>query len=275
MLNLLVNANDFPEYNQQCQDDAGTPYLDDDEIYGGKKYHDGSKAIPILVGPNKDECPSPLETACATRETKKTAYLEGPLECGGNGWFCRILEDPNWKDINLKGDLNFGYCNSTSSAESDQSGHCHGSSHDETYYWWLRDHWFRQYNGRLRCCCGWTGKDAVTNGGIANRCDYRRLVTKDEDVSKCRDANEEHGLGWEGGCDEDKLDEQMGKPIPEDDAKCWEVHNFGHTEKRDGSCPRVCQRLPTRLKCKRDRCSRCPECEEEHLSEEIKFLRAN
>ena len=39
-----------------------------------------------------------------TEKHKKTAYLEGPLGCGGNVWFCRIIEDSNWNGINLKGD---------------------------------------------------------------------------------------------------------------------------------------------------------------------------
>ena len=199
----------FPPYSQQCRDDAGPPFLDDEP---GVKYHDGSAAYPML---NADgSCAKPLQQACFDRGDKKTAYLEGPVDCGGNGWYCRILEDPNWPQINLRGDFNFAPCNTTD--DRDLYGHCHGSSDETTYYWWLRDHWFRQYNGRLRCCCGWgKGDDPLTGGRFTNRCDYRRLVTAEEDVNECRDANEGTGLSYEGGCDPDKLNEQLNKPIPE------------------------------------------------------------
>ena len=102
------------------------------------------------------------------------------------------------------------------------------------YFNRIRDHWHRQYNGRktvfcvlelavitsffklyfshtntnlllvfvythigVRCCCGWYtgGSQPVTQGRIANRCDYRRLVTSTENLANCRDANEGHGLG--------------------------------------------------------------------------------
>jgi len=102
-------------------------------------------------------------------------------------------------------------------------------------YQWIRDHWHRQYNGRVRCCCGWYqgGSQPVTQGRIANRCDYRRLVTETEDVTQCRDANEDHGLGFEGvgdtGCDS-QYASQINAPIPEDDSVCWEIQRFGYTE---------------------------------------------
>ena len=63
---------------------------------------------------------------------------------------------------------------------------------------------------------------------IANRCDYRRLVTQTEDVSACRDANEDHGLGFDDiGCDTSLESAQTGSPVPDNDATCWEIHNFG------------------------------------------------
>jgi len=91
--------------------------------------------------------------------------------------------------------------------------------------------WHRQYNGRVRCCCGWYtgGSQPVTQGRIANRCDYRRLVTTTENVEDCRDANEDHGLGFEGGCDE-QYTSQIGEVIPEDDSVCWEIQRFGYTD---------------------------------------------
>jgi hypothetical protein len=140
----------FPSYSQQSEDDAGPRFIDDGVTYGpDTKYHFGSPAAPVL---KNGERADPMKNACAERNDPKLAYLEGPISCGGNGWHCRILEDENWPQINLVGDFNFGYCNTTegfNEKESDRSGHCHGSDNDETYYWWVRDHWFRQYNGRL------------------------------------------------------------------------------------------------------------------------------
>ena len=223
----------WPEYNQQCRDDAGPPYLDDSETFpDGGKYHDNSAAVPLLLQNGK--CPDPLKSACANRPTIKTAFLEGPLSCGDKGWYCRIMPDTNWPPLNLMGDVNFGHCNTTAHFEddgADQDGHCHGSSKDNTYYWWIRDHWFRGYNGNLRCCCGWNdgSETPLTGGRIANRCDYRRQVTPDEDVSRCRDANEDHNLSYEGGCSS-QYSNQIGLPIPESDSMCWEVSRYGFSE---------------------------------------------
>eukprot|EP00558_Chaetoceros_sp_UNC1202_P004941 CAMPEP_0197245802 /NCGR_PEP_ID=MMETSP1429-20130617/10472_1 /TAXON_ID=49237 /ORGANISM="Chaetoceros sp., Strain UNC1202" /LENGTH=312 /DNA_ID=CAMNT_0042706359 /DNA_START=62 /DNA_END=1000 /DNA_ORIENTATION=+ len=148
------------------------------------------------------------------------------------------MPDPNWPPINLVTDLNFGHCNTTNGFEDagyDQDGHCHGSSDDSTYYWWIRDHWHRQYNGRLRCCCGWyegnVGDTPIYSRRIANGCDYRRKVVDDADRLTCRDANEDHGLGfYDIGCDQDTYGSQLGSPIPENDSMCWEVQKFGFSE---------------------------------------------
>merc|ERR1711862_844026 len=220
----------WPLYSQQCRDDAGPPFGDNEP---GKFYHDGSQAQPVL--PADGKCPAPLESACKKRPTKKVAYIEGPVDCGDNGWYCRIMPDPNWPGQNLIADLNFGHCNTTEGFDDagyDQDGHCHGSSHDSTYYWWVRDHWHRGYNGRLRCCCGWYegGDTPLYSGRIANRCDYRRLVTKEENLEDCRDANEDHGLGYDDiGCNAD-YNSQIGSVIPESDAQCWEITKFGYDE---------------------------------------------
>ena len=226
----------WPLYNQQCQDDAGPPFLDDEETFGPNGYyHDKTAAYPVLQ--EDGTCAKPLQQACKDRPTYKTAYLEGPISCNNKGWYCRIMPDENWPPENLTGDLNFGHCNTTATFEDpglDTDGHCHGSSVDSTYYWWVRDHFFRAYNGRLRCCCGWyqdTSTTPLFSRRIANRCDYRRLVTETENVENCRDANEEHGLGFEEGCDISYKPSQNNKPIPEDDDICWEVQRFGYTEK--------------------------------------------
>jgi len=227
---------DFPLYSQQCRDDAGPPFADDEEHFGkGGKYHDGSFARPIL---QNEQCAPPVKKACDSRPSK-TAYLEGPIDCGGNGWYCRITKEDGWKNVNLVGDYNFGLCNSEEAfgdSGYDKDGHCHGSEDDSTYYWWVRDHWHRQYNGHLRCCCGWfegSSSTAMYDQRIANRCDYRRLVKKGT-TNKCRDANEGHGKGFELGCDK-KYRDQIGSPIPEDNNICWEVSRFGYTEKKGGT----------------------------------------
>jgi len=211
----------FPPYSQQCRDDAGPPFMDDIETFGpnNKKYFEGKPATAI------GDCPDPLKGACATKE-KVAAFLEGPVDCGGKGWYCRILEEPGWPTIALTTDVNFGYCNTTEGLEDagfDQAGHCHGSNSDDTFYWWVRDHWYRQYNGRLRCCCGW---DDLTQGKIVNRCDFRRLVTQEEDLEQCRDANEEGVTPYNGGCDQNDPP-ALNEDIPEDDSMCWEVQKYG------------------------------------------------
>jgi len=225
----------WPEYSQQCRDDAGPPYEDDAEQFGPNGfYHDNHAASPVLIDGN---CAKPLQEACNQRPTYKTAYLEGPIDCGNNGWYCRIMPDPDWPAENLIGDLNFGHCNTTEAFEDagyDQDGHCHGSDVDSTYYWWIRDHFHRGYNGRLRCCCGWyedTSETPMYGRRIANRCDYRRLVTQSEDLNNCRDANEDHGLGFDDiGCDPNYESSQLNEPIPENDDICWEIQKFGYSE---------------------------------------------
>jgi len=224
MLSSSVRSQTFPSYSQQCSDDAGPPFVDDEESFGpGGKYHDDSPATPVLT--DSGECATPIKAACDSGIPTKQAYIEGPIECNGNGWYCRILVDPNWPPMNLIGDLNFGYCNSTEFADTDQSGHCHGSDDEATYYWWMRDHWHRGYNGRLRCCCNWEeGNNALESGSIANRCDYRRLVVDENDAEDCRDANEDHGQNYKGGCTVDPTDE----PIVENEDQCWELQRFGY-----------------------------------------------
>lgn len=227
-------------------DDAGPPFGDDAETFGGGKYHDGSAAFPTLIGPNANQCPCPLEEACQSGGAK-TAFIEGPLQCGGKGWYCRILPDPNWDGFELGSDLNAHHCNHTQSLdEAADTLHCHGSSDDSTYYWWVRDHWYRQYNGRLRCCCDWSG--LTSSRAVTNRCDYRRVVAQGT-TGSCRDANEEHGLNFETGCDAENF--VRGQPIQEDDSQCWELQRFGHV---DGSGQNIA--IPTVIA--NDECSGPP-----------------
>merc|ERR1711982_151119 len=73
------------------------------------------------------------------------------------------------------------------------------------------------------------GETPLHSGRIANGCDYRRLVTQDENLNDCRDANEDHGLGYDVGCNK-AYESQIGKVIPETDNFCWELTKFGYTE---------------------------------------------
>jgi len=219
----------FPSYSQQCRDDAGPPFGDDEP---GTKYFNGKSATAVVGAGGT--CPDPVKEACEEKPAVD-AFLEGPVNCGGKGWFCRIVEQPGWPTNNLNTDLNFGSCNTTEGFDDDgfdRAGHCHGSDNDSTYYWWVRDHWFRGYNGRLRCCCDW---GQVTDGGIVNSCDFRRLVTQEEDIEECRDANEEGVTPFRGGCNQNNAP-PLNEPIVENDAdnQCWEVQNFG--EPCDDGC---------------------------------------
>ena len=136
---------------QQCRDDAGPPWADDLETYGPNvRYHDDTPAEPIL--PADGACPGALAGACAAKGVK-AAYLDGPIDCGGQGWFCRIMPQPGWGDCSY-GDCNFANCATPDADELDTDGHCHGSDDDSTYGWWVRDHYFRGYTGTLNCCCG-------------------------------------------------------------------------------------------------------------------------
>merc|ERR1711862_16171 len=59
------------------------------------------------------------------------------------------------------------------------------------------------------------------------------MGTKDENLEDCRDANEDHGLGYDDiGCNK-KYESQIGSVIPESDAQCWELSKFGFSEGDD------------------------------------------
>ena len=184
----------------KCQDDAGPPYLDDEP---GIKYHDGSAASPVLFNgecsdPMKTACASreDAKTAYLEGEPNGVSYgsdadwaphawrelfssdvgscpskcalfrlfSSGPINCGGNGWYCRIFNDEanGWPNIALNGDLNFAECNKEGAfggPEDNEDGHCHGSSVDSTckYASWcdvcphfiLPVFTFRSYDGLL------------------------------------------------------------------------------------------------------------------------------
>ena len=144
------------------------------------------------------------------------------MDCGDKGWFCRVMAQDGWTDRGvLEGDLNFDHCNET--ANDDLSGHCHGSTSDDAYGWWVRDHWFRGYAGTLFCCCDWERTE-----GVVSRCDYRMRVTDEGtggayDRDTCRDANEDHGYSFEGRC-KSKY-EPFDDPLDSTD-QCWSLTSF-------------------------------------------------
>jgi len=176
-------------------------------------------------------CPSPLAKSCAA-DGIKFAHLASTPQCGNKGWFCRIIEEKGWVNKNYN-DKNFGHCNTTYADETDQDGHCHGSDVDNVYPWWIRDHWHRGYTGTLHCCCDWSELK-----GLVNRCDYRKEV-KPNELSKCRDANEEHNSGYDGKggaqCDAPRLPnpnfkEPVGSSIATVADQCWTVAHFADPE---------------------------------------------
>jgi hypothetical protein len=115
-------------YSQQCTDDAGSAWQDDGEIYPNKHYWSGSPAKPQL--PSNGKCPPPLAASCA-RKGAKAAYLDGPINCGGKGFFCRIMPQADWVNSDAKPmahekasfhlkvfkEANFYHCNTTSMTE--------------------------------------------------------------------------------------------------------------------------------------------------------------
>eukprot|EP00629_Pelagomonadales_sp_RCC1024_P000670 CAMPEP_0119259648 /NCGR_PEP_ID=MMETSP1329-20130426/381_1 /TAXON_ID=114041 /ORGANISM="Genus nov. species nov., Strain RCC1024" /LENGTH=309 /DNA_ID=CAMNT_0007259041 /DNA_START=141 /DNA_END=1070 /DNA_ORIENTATION=+ len=211
--------------SQQCRDDAGPPWGDDAEHFPGKRYHDGTPAVA------EGACPPALAAACADKG-KKAAYLDGPLDCGGKGWFCRIMPQAGWANPDF-GDVNFAHCNASDADERDDDGHCHGSDADDAYGWWIRDHWFRGYAGRLTCACDWGALE-----GLANRCDFRRHVNQGSDLENCRDANEEKEdgsrlEGYEDGCEAHE-DTPFVDPCEDDPDSCWTVTSFADPESVGG-----------------------------------------
>jgi len=185
--------------------------MDDHETYpAGTRYHTGTPAFGA-------SCTPPISAACSSKGAL-AGHLDGAVDCGGLGWFCRIMEQPGWVNPQFN-DNNFAHCNSSTADQRDNDGHCHGSDNDSTYGWWVRDHWFRGYAGTLHCCCDWT-----LTRGLVNRCDYRKYVSPSE-LDSCRDANEEHNNGYEDGCDT-HASVPFRDPLVHDPTKCWSVFNF-------------------------------------------------
>lgn len=223
--------------SQQCRDDAGPPWVDDAETFPYRRYHDSTPAVPLATGAcvgcanpvhseDPSDCVEPLMAACAEKGVK-AAFLDGPVDCGRQGWFCRIYDQRGWTNP-FYTDYNFAMCSTPNADEKDTDGHCHGSDADDTYGWWVRDHWFRGYAGTLHCCCGW---DSLP--GVVNRCDFRKSVDPLE-LALCRDANEQHNDAYEDGCRRhDHL--PSTDPLLSTPELCWSVSSFADPESVVGS----------------------------------------
>ena len=76
----------------------------------------------------------------------------------------------------------------------------------------------------MTCCCGWKNLK-----GLVNRCDFRRHVNSGNDLATCRDANEDHGLSYEGGCAANE-GAAFVDPAQQPGSTCWIVTNFADPE---------------------------------------------
>ena len=72
----------------------------------------------------------------------------------------------------------------------------------------------------MTCCCDWNALK-----GLTNRCDYRRRVSAGADLRTCRDANEDHGLSFEGSCAA-HAELAFDDPASRTDGQCWSVDSF-------------------------------------------------
>ena len=92
--------------SQQCRDDAGPGWPDDfNNLPPGEKYFTTTPATPHLDA--QGTCPAPLAGACAAKGAKD-AFMEGPVDCGGAGWFCRIMPQAGWVNADiLPGGINY------------------------------------------------------------------------------------------------------------------------------------------------------------------------
>jgi len=233
-------------YSQQCTEDAGPAWSDDGQTYPNKHYWSAHPSKPQL--PNSGSCPAPLAASCA-RKGIKAAHLDGPIDCGGKGFFCRIMPQTDWVNSDAKPmmgekasfhlkvfkEANFYHCNTTSKTEAEKEqghphsqGHCHGGITDEIYGWWTRDHFFRGYAGTLHCCCDYKGGTV----GVVDSCDVRRPVSRAEQKAKqCTDVNEDARAQhmYKGGCTaahKASFNDPLTDATPGQET-CWSVTSFG------------------------------------------------
>eukprot|EP00193_Tetraselmis_chui_P005188 CAMPEP_0177767740 /NCGR_PEP_ID=MMETSP0491_2-20121128/9306_1 /TAXON_ID=63592 /ORGANISM="Tetraselmis chuii, Strain PLY429" /LENGTH=556 /DNA_ID=CAMNT_0019284415 /DNA_START=184 /DNA_END=1854 /DNA_ORIENTATION=+ len=206
---------------------------------------------PVL--PTSDDgatlCPAPLadedgNPSCEPKDGETQdqayvrAYMEGPINCGGKGFFCRMKEDHAGIEGGVTGtpgdqllnNRNYGYCvdraedrqinwNSLSRQPNNNDGHCHGSDIDASYIGVLHDHYYRPYRGDLECCCGMESRDGdnkwIPALNYISRCDYRGADQNDADQN------------YEDGCSRDMNAFIPKEAFPAEDSMCWTMKNFG------------------------------------------------
>lgn len=214
------------------------------------------KKDQYIIQPRVPEegCPAPLAAACKpeageTREQAQVrAYMEGPIDCGGLGFFCRMKKDSAGTMRGMTGgpgddfvnNENFGYCVDRAVDRSinwnnlgrqprnngpEADGHCHGSEFDDVYIGVLHDHYYRPYRGDLVCCCGMdpdgdgTGRGADRQWEPApqyiSRCDYRGRNGNDNNQNAADD------------CGLDMTNFIKPDSFPNAQSMCWELDNFG------------------------------------------------
>uniref|UniRef100_A0A061SE82 Fucolectin tachylectin-4 pentraxin-1 domain-containing protein n=1 Tax=Tetraselmis sp. GSL018 TaxID=582737 RepID=A0A061SE82_9CHLO len=216
------------------------------------------------TAPGEPSCPPaghPLHAAClqylnAEDGTLFTpamalvkAYMAGPLDCGGKGFFCRMKTDSYFSGTPrdaLHNNYNYGYCKDAKEENPDNNfpgnyqrperddGHCHGSHLDTVYEELLEDHYYRRYRGNLVCCCGEFATPTKTSGepenndawvpatNLMERCDFRGV-----------DGNNNQ-YNFDGGCGGDVNRDEYVDPsnfhTPEQYKAahtCWELKHFG------------------------------------------------
>lgn len=210
-------------------------------------------SCPPVGHPLRDACLSNLaggQKGNAAMALVK-ASMEGPINCGGKGFFCRMKSDPYFSGTpgdQLYNNYNFGYCQDAESDNPDNmfpgnyhdpekdDGHCHGSHLDSVYQDVLQDHYHRVYRGTLECCCG----ESVTplQAGTTNPVSPSAWVPATKLIERCDfrgTAGNNGTFNFEGGCGKD-VNYGPGSYAPElfvspqqykSDHMCWELKHFG------------------------------------------------
>eukprot|EP00873_Tetraselmis_striata_P042223 jgi/Tetstr1/462487/TSEL_007478.t1 len=204
------------------------------------------------AGPLAQACEDKLETYNNDAAMAlAAATMEGPIDCGGRGFFCRMKKDEYFSGTpydQLYNNYNYGYCMDTRVENPDNNfpgnfddperddGHCHGSNLDSVYHDVLEDHYHRIYRGTLECCCGAEVTPSNADGypedrdawkpapNFIYRCDYRGP-----------DGNNGN-YNFDDGCGGDVVSGDYTDPsnfISPADFKqantdvCWETKHFG------------------------------------------------
>mmetsp|Transcript_34866 Transcript_34866/g.82716 ORF Transcript_34866/g.82716 Transcript_34866/m.82716 type:complete len:575 (-) Transcript_34866:348-2072(-) len=213
----------------------------------------GEPACPPAGHPLHNACQQHSSSDSGSQLTPAMAivksYMEGPLDCGGKGFFCRMKTDPYFsgtpRDV-LHDNYNYGYCKDAKLENPDNNfpgnyqrperddGHCHGSHLESVYKDLLVDHYYRRYRGNLVCCCGESVTPTKTNGEPENN-DAWIPATKLMERCDFRGANGNNNqYNFDGGCGGDTNRDEYIVPssflTPEQykaSHTCWELKHFG------------------------------------------------